>query len=88
MLEKPQETLKRELRIMWTLQKRQNQLGTLYRTPTTSSPSNVPLRTFYPFIRRRLVEAFYIASIKPELNKKVKLYELKLFPKEAGSIAF
>ena len=35
-------------------------------------------------VRRRVLEAFYIAVIKPELNRRVKSFELRLFPKGIG----
>ena len=35
-----------------------------------------------------MVEAFYITSTKPELNKQVKSYELKLFPTPARQSHF
>ena len=42
------------------------------------------LRTVHSFVKRRIVEALFITTMNPELNKQVQSYELILFPKGIG----
>ena len=42
------------------------------------------LRTVHSFVKRHIVEALFITTMNPELNKQVQSYELILFPKGIG----